>query len=57
MAQIFFYFPKIQMFSMVISLPLKLSARSMTWAFNGLQGGVGVWTLALGAIIISEHVS
>ncbi len=41
--------------STTISLPLRFSARSLTWAFNGLQGGIGVWTLALGVLLVEEH--
>jgi len=43
--------------SAIISMPLRFSARSLTWAFNGLQGGIGVWTLVLGALLIEEHLS
>ena len=42
--------------SLTISLPLRLSARSMTWTYNGLQGAIGVWTLVLGGAIVYERV-
>lgn len=45
------------LFSAVISLPIRLSARSMTWAFNGLQGGIGVWTLVIGVSLITDHAT
>ena len=35
--------------SAVIAIPLRYSATSMTWAFNGLQAIVGVATISLGA--------
>ena len=35
-----------------ISLPLRYSARSFTWAHNGLKGGVGIATMALGGVVI-----
>lgn len=34
--------------SAVIAVPLRYSAKSMTWAYNGLQAAVGVSTLTLG---------
>ena len=43
--------------SLTISVPLRLSARSMTWAYNGLQGAVGVWTLVLGADIVATRIT
>jgi hypothetical protein len=39
------------LFSMVISLPLRFSARHLTWASNGLQAALGVVTLLLGCWI------
>lgn len=41
------------MFSAAISLPLK-SARSLTWAHNGLQAAIGVVTVGLGASTVVE---
>lgn len=40
--------------SAVIAIPLALSARWLTWANNGLQGAVGVMTIAIGARTIIE---
>jgi hypothetical protein len=40
--------------STVIAVPLALSARWLTWANNGLQGAVGVVTIAIGARTIVE---
>jgi sulfite exporter TauE/SafE len=39
------------LFSMVISLPLRFSARHLIWASNGLQVALGVVTLLLGCWI------
>jgi len=38
--------------SMVIAVPLAVSARWLTWANNSLQGAVGVVTIAIGATTI-----
>ena len=38
--------------SMVIAVPLTVSARRLTWANNSLQGGVGVVTIAIGTTTI-----
>jgi ABC-type nickel/cobalt efflux system permease component RcnA len=38
--------------SMVIAVPLAVSARWLTWANNSLQGTVGVVTIAIGAATI-----
>jgi hypothetical protein len=35
--------------SIVIAVPLAVSARWLTWANSGLQGAVGVTTIAIGA--------
>jgi ABC-type nickel/cobalt efflux system permease component RcnA len=35
--------------SAVISVPLRYSAKSMTWAYNGIQGTIGIATIMLGA--------
>ena len=40
--------------SAVIAVPLALSARWLTWANSGLQGAVGVMTIAIGARTIVE---
>ena len=37
--------------AVVISLPLRYSARSLTWAHNGLQLLVGVFTIGLGSLM------
>ena len=39
------------LFSMVISLPLRLSARHLTWASSGLETALGVVTILLGCWI------
>ena len=36
----------------VISLPLRYSSRSFTWAHNGLKAAVGIITIGLGAMLI-----
>lgn len=38
----------------VISLPLRWSARSLTWAHNGLTSALGVFTLGLGVLILHQ---
>src|SRR5882762_5286048 len=38
--------------SMVIAVPLAVSARWLTWANSGLQGAVGAVTIAIGAMTI-----
>jgi hypothetical protein len=38
--------------SVVIAVPLAVSARWLAWANRGLRGGVGVITIAIGAITI-----
>ena len=40
--------------STVIAVPLVVSARSLTWANRGLQGAVGVVTIAIGVTTIVE---
>ncbi len=40
--------------SMVIAVPLVVSARWLTWANRGLQGAVGVVTIAIGVTTIVE---
>lgn len=37
-----------------ISLPLRYSAQGLTWVHNGLQAGVGVFTVALGGYIVYQ---
>ena len=43
--------------SAVIAVPLALSARWLTWANRGLQGAVGVVTIAIGVMTIVVTVS
>jgi hypothetical protein len=38
--------------SVVIAVPLAVSARWLTWANRALQGAVGVVTIAIGAMTI-----
>jgi hypothetical protein len=40
--------------SMVIAIPIAVSARWLTWANRGLQGAVGLATVAIGIITIVE---
>jgi hypothetical protein len=42
--------------SVVIAVPLAASARWLTWANRGLQGGVGVITIGIGAMTIYSTV-
>jgi hypothetical protein len=42
--------------STVIAVPLAVSARWLTWANSGLQGAVGVITVAIGAMTIVATV-
>jgi hypothetical protein len=42
--------------SMVIALPLAASARWLTWANRGLQGVVGLATVAIGINTIVERL-
>jgi len=40
--------------AVVISLPLSWSARSLTWAHNGLTAMLGVFTVTLGALLLQQ---
>jgi ABC-type nickel/cobalt efflux system permease component RcnA len=40
--------------AVVISLPLRWSARSLTWAHNGLTAVLGIFTLGLGMLILHQ---
>lgn len=40
--------------SMIIAVPLAVSARWLTWANHGLQGAVGIATIAIGVTTIVE---
>jgi ABC-type nickel/cobalt efflux system permease component RcnA len=42
--------------AVIISLPLRWSARSLTWAHNGLTAGFGIFTLGLGVLVL-HHTS
>jgi ABC-type nickel/cobalt efflux system permease component RcnA len=42
--------------AVIISLPLRWSARSLTWAHNGLTAGLGIFTLGLGVLVL-HHTS
>jgi hypothetical protein len=42
--------------STVIAVPLAVSARWLTWANRGLQGTVGIVTIAIGLTTIYETV-
>jgi len=42
--------------SAIIAVPLAVSARWLTWANRGLQGGVGIVTVAIGVTTIVETV-
>ena len=44
------------MLSAVIAVPLAVSARSLTWANRGLQGAVGLATVAIGMMTVVETV-
>ena len=40
--------------AVIISLPLRWSARSLTWAHNGLTAVLGVFTIALGFVLLHQ---
>ena len=40
--------------AVVISLPLRWSAQSPTWAHNGLTAMLGLFTIALGAMLLQQ---
>jgi high-affinity nickel permease len=42
--------------SALIAIPLSRSATALTWVNRVIQGGVGVWTLLLGAYVIFQSV-
>jgi len=42
--------------STVIAVPLAISARWLTWANRGLQGAVGLATIAIGIMTVVETV-
>ena len=44
------------MLSAVIAVPLAVSASSLTWANRGLQGAVGLATVAIGMMTVVETV-
>ncbi|MEE2760521.1 MAG: urease accessory protein [Pseudomonadota bacterium] len=43
--------------SSAISVPLRLTASRLTWAYNGLTGTVGLVSVCLGALLFIEKVS
>lgn len=43
--------------SAVIALPLRYSARSLTWLHNGLQGCIGLATIVLGMTVLYSTAS
>jgi hypothetical protein len=43
--------------SLVIAVPISWSAKSLTWASRGLQSGVGLASLTLGAYVVFGVVS
>jgi len=43
--------------SSALAVPLRLTARRMTWAYNGLAAVVGLFTMGLGAAIALKQVS
>ncbi len=42
--------------SVVISVPLRLSARRLTWMHNGLQLSIGCLTLAIGGAVVWQGI-
>lgn len=40
--------------AVIISLPLRWSARSLTWAHNGLTAMLGIFTLTLGIVLLHQ---
>jgi sulfite exporter TauE/SafE len=40
--------------AVVISLPLRWSARSLTWAHNGLTAVFGLLTIVVGGILLNQ---
>ena len=43
--------------ALVISLPLRWSARSLTWAHGGITAGLGIFTVALGALLMQQSAA
>ena len=43
--------------ALVISLPLRWSARSLTWAHGGLTAGLGIFTVALGTLLMQQSAA
>lgn len=43
--------------SYVISVPLRASAKGLTWMNNGLQLGIGIFTIVLGGFILRDNVA
>ena len=40
--------------AVVISVPLRVSARRLTWAHNGIEGLVGIVTIGINARILAQ---
>ena len=43
--------------ALVISLPLRWSAHSLTWAHGGLTAGLGIFTVALGTLLMQQSAA
>ncbi len=43
--------------SYIISVPLRASAKSLTWMNNGLQLGIGIFTIALGGYVLIDNLN
>ena len=43
--------------SLALAIPLRYSARSLSWAHNGLQNGIGIATVTLGCFVIYESAA
>ena len=43
--------------ALVISMPLRWSARSLTWAHGGITAGLGIFTVALGALLMQQSAA
>ena len=42
--------------SALIAIPLSQAAKALTWVNRAIQGGVGIWTLALGTYVIYHSI-
>lgn len=41
--------------SLIIALPLRYSAKNLTWSYNGLKAMVGIITVGLGVIVVFQN--